>query len=155
MKKFLIGILVSVIILTGIAGTGLIVVGRPLQGILQGGAYIIASDAPTLDRQMGQIFHTFYGARVAVCDGTADQVEIKAAIAALPTDGGKVKLSMGNFQLSANITIDDTSIHLQGEGGGTIIWAAIGMNDSMIVGSGADRYNCKLSDFRMAGRSAN
>ncbi len=38
-----------------------------------------------------------------VCDGVADEVEIHAAIAALPATGGKVVLLEGNY--SANIVI--------------------------------------------------
>lgn len=40
----------------------------------------------------------------AVCDGTADQVEIQAALDALPATGGEVRLSEGSFSVTAGIT---------------------------------------------------
>lgn len=44
-----------------------------------------------------------------VCDGTADQVQIQAAIAAVQAEGGGiVQLSPGNFNIAATITINGT-----------------------------------------------
>lgn len=44
-----------------------------------------------------------------VCDGTADQVQIQAAIAAAQAEGGGiVQLSPGNFNIAATITINGT-----------------------------------------------
>lgn len=54
-----------------------------------------------------------------VCDGTADEIEIQAAIDDL-TSGGMVQLSQGNFTLSDTILLDDY-ITIQGEGWSTII----------------------------------
>jgi len=60
-----------------------------------------------------------------VCDGTADNVQIQAAIDALPAGGGKVALSEGTFNLAATINIDETNaqkgITLEGQGYGTIL----------------------------------
>ena len=57
------------------------------------------------------------------CDGTADNVQIQAAIAALPTGGGKVVLSEGTFTLASTIQPgDDTTI--MGVGTATIITIA-------------------------------
>ena len=44
-----------------------------------------------------------------VCDGTADNVEIQAAIDALPSTGGKVSLSEGTFNLAATINIAEAN----------------------------------------------
>jgi len=155
MKKFLIGILVSVIILTGVAGTGLIIVGRPLQGILQGGAYIIASDAPTLDRQMGRIFHTFYGARVAVCDGSADQVQIMAALVA---SEAPVTLSGGSFNVTANITMSKNFQGLIGQGFKTILKLDAGADDDVIVikapAGQQSCWNVIIKDLKIDGTKA-
>lgn len=50
-----------------------------------------------------------------VCDGTADNIDIQAAISELPTVGGKVQLLEGTFDLSAQIdTI--SNLHLAGMG---------------------------------------
>jgi hypothetical protein len=55
-----------------------------------------------------------------VCDGTADEVEIKAAIAALPATGGKVVLSEGTFHCDAGasvaIALSDDDVVLEGQG---------------------------------------
>lgn len=55
------------------------------------------------------------------CDGTDDQVEILAAIDALPTFGGKVLLLEGRFNISAEIEITQINTILQGMGHGTTI----------------------------------
>ncbi|MHC4639511.1 MAG: right-handed parallel beta-helix repeat-containing protein [Planctomycetota bacterium] len=50
-----------------------------------------------------------------VCDGTADDVQIQAAIDALPTVGGRVLLSEGVFTLASSVKVaTDTSIIGQG-----------------------------------------
>ena len=41
----------------------------------------------------------------SVCDGVADDVEINAAIGALPATGDRVILTEGTFNISASITI--------------------------------------------------
>ncbi len=50
-----------------------------------------------------------------VCDGTSDEAEINAAIAALP-QGGRVQLTRGRFNISSPITIGNAQIDLCGEG---------------------------------------
>ncbi len=55
-----------------------------------------------------------------VCDGTADDVQIQAAIDALPAGGGKVLLSEGTFSITAYITLASNCI-LQGQGFSTLI----------------------------------
>jgi hypothetical protein len=51
-----------------------------------------------------------------ICDGTADQVEINAAIAALGGNSGRVQLSEGTFYLSAPITLNAFGVELRGSG---------------------------------------
>ena len=55
------------------------------------------------------------------CDGVADDVQIQAAIAALPAGGGKVVLSEGTFTIATrpNVTVANTVI--QGQGPSTIV----------------------------------
>ncbi len=55
-----------------------------------------------------------------VADGVNDQVEIQAAIDALPVGGGKVLLTEGIFHTSAVITVNPGT-NLSGSGPGTII----------------------------------
>lgn len=51
-----------------------------------------------------------------ICDGTADEVEINAAIAALPSGGGKVLLLEGTYNISDTITISKENATLEGMG---------------------------------------
>jgi hypothetical protein len=51
-----------------------------------------------------------------VCDGTADEVEINAAIAALPTDGGRICLTSGTFYIANPLVLNRTSCWLCGSG---------------------------------------
>ena len=55
-----------------------------------------------------------------ICDGTADEVEINAAIDALPAAGGKVVLSEGAFTLANSIIVID-GLTLEGQGYSTLI----------------------------------
>ena len=56
-----------------------------------------------------------------VCDGTDDQVEIQAAIDALPASGGKVALSEGTFFVRDEVHITKNSVTLEGQGHSTIL----------------------------------
>jgi len=68
-----------------------------------------------------------------VCDGTADDVQIQAAIAALPAGGGKVELSEGTFNIAADIVINTSATKLVGQGrGATILTAQTGVTNAVI-----------------------
>lgn len=64
------------------------------------------------------------------CDGTQDDIQINAAIAACATSGGRVLLSDGTFNIKAPIALR-TGTALQGQGKATII-----KNQSGFVGNG-------------------
>ena len=68
-----------------------------------------------------------------VCDGTADNVEIQAAIDALPVIGGTVQLSQGTFTAAAQISLKKLC-SLIGSGGGraTTIILADNVNDDVL-----------------------
>lgn len=53
------------------------------------------------------------------CSGDGDQEQINAAVAALPSVGGKVVLSEGDFTLAAPVTITRDNVTLEGMGHGT------------------------------------
>lgn len=66
-----------------------------------------------------------------VCDGTADDVEIQAAIDSITDEGvgGKVVLLEGSYYCNPGITVPGSSgpprqqvVHLQGMGEGTMLW---------------------------------
>lgn len=55
------------------------------------------------------------------CDGTDDDVQILAAIAALPSGGGHIVLMEGTFTIGASIVITKSNVVLEGQGAATII----------------------------------
>lgn len=72
----------------------------------RGANYVIAaSDASALEKAQAD----------AVCDGTADDVEIQAAIDSFSSNG-HIILSSGTFYISSPITVADKVIWLQGSG---------------------------------------
>ena len=54
-----------------------------------------------------------------LCDGTADDVEINAAIAALPSTGGEIVLLDGTYNIAAEIKLNKTGVTLRGNGAST------------------------------------
>src|SRR3990167_5637602 len=55
-----------------------------------------------------------------VCDGTADDGQIQAAIDGLPAGGGKVVLSDGTFSIAAQIDLPtDRAVNIEGSGSGS------------------------------------
>lgn len=75
-----------------------------------------------------------------VCDGTADEVQVIAAIAALPANGGVVQLTEGIFDvagaLASNIKLR-SNVTLQGVGWSTIINVSSGGNEAVRIGDTA------------------
>lgn len=105
-------------------------------------------------------------AAYATCDGTSDQQEIQAGIAALSTAGGRVVLSEGTFNVSGTILIQKDNVNLVGVGcgargggtpsiGGTTIKSATGLTGSVIEVSdpaGVRTMACNLlRDFTIDG----
>jgi len=72
---------------------------------------VAASDASDIDKARANY----------ICDGTDDDVEIQAAIDALPATGGKVLLSAGNFALSAIVSRDIDNVVVEGQGKATYL----------------------------------
>ncbi len=97
-------------------------------GLLSSDAVAFASDAPAMDRVMANALKGVYGSRVQVCDGTADDVEINAAIGAVLTaGGGDIRLTSGTFNLANNVNLGSgSSSELIVEGAGisstTLYW---------------------------------
>ena len=56
-----------------------------------------------------------------LCDGTDDDVQIQAAIDALPASGGRVILMEGNFLLGTTVIISKSGVTIEGQGKGTIV----------------------------------
>ena len=62
------------------------------------------------------------------CDGTADQVQINAALTDVASTGGLVQLTPGQYNLSASVTVPvSTGVQLRGSGWGTVLQVGSGM----------------------------
>ena len=93
-----------------------------------------------------------------VCDGTADEVQIQAAIDALPTLGGIVQLSEGTFNFAAAVTITDQSgIWVRGSGvTTTTLFLSNSANSRMFsINNTVDINGLRFSDFEADGNAAN
>lgn len=98
---------------------------RRLAGGVTGGmgatAMVYSDDTPALIKLLAIASQAIYGARVQVCNGVDDEVEINAAMGAIAAIGGKVLLSEGTFHIADPIVIPGNNIMLRGLGSGTII----------------------------------
>lgn len=56
-----------------------------------------------------------------LCDGTADDVEINAAIQALPAEGGEIVILDGTYNITATITMNKDNVTLSGNGNSTVL----------------------------------
>jgi parallel beta-helix repeat protein len=123
----------------------------------RGATYVIAaSDATATEKAQADY----------VCDGIADNVQIQAAIDALPaipTANGKVgsiHLSVGRFNIAATITLSGSGVMLFGEGdasanqrGATTLYMTNGANLSPMVNITGD--NCRIIDVLIDGNKSN
>ena len=114
-----------------------------LEGASYGTLFLAASDATAAEKAR------CVACGLTVCDGTADEVQINAALAAdVP-----LILSSGNFVTAAPITAALANITIRGQGiFSTIITLANTSNCHMITVAGA---GWTLSDFQLQGNSAN
>ena len=101
--------------------------GTPSQGLWMPPrvATLFVAAADSLDKCRAQADY--------ICDGVADDVQINAAMAALPAAGGRVVLSEGTFVLAESIVFPDDNIVLEGQGWCTgIIATALATGDHAI-----------------------
>lgn len=56
-----------------------------------------------------------------LCDGTDDQVEINAAIQALPVTGGEIVILDGTYNITAKIDVNKDNVSVKGNGSTTIL----------------------------------
>jgi len=102
---------------------------RGLTSVFQGGgsggmgaaAMVYSDDTPALIKALAWASKAIYGARVQICNGVADEVEINAALAAIAAVGGTVLLSEGTFHIANPVIVPGNNIMLRGLGLGTII----------------------------------
>lgn len=83
-----------------------------------------------------------------LCDGTDDQVEINAAIQALPAGGGEVRILDGTYMVASPIDIRQPCVKLSGNGASTVIKAS-GRQMETLIGILSDL--CVVSDLMCDG----
>ena len=99
--------------------------------------FVASSTATAAEKAMATATYT--------CDGTADDVQIQAAIDAL-TSGGKIQLSSGPFYIATRIAMDQTDIELVGSGWSTILQPSA---DVDVIAITVDR--CSVKDLYING----
>lgn len=90
-----------------------------------------------------------------LCDGTADQTEINAAITALPATGGEIVILDGTYNITAKISVNKSNVTLSGNGNATILkrmWDSAVIEGVITVESGISY--CKIKDFYINGNNA-
>ncbi len=103
---------------------------------------VAANDAPTHFKAQADY----------TCDATDDDVQILAAIDALPATGGKVLLSPGTFNVEASLALDSYQT-LQGCGRNTILTTTTANLDIITAtgSSGSEKVGITLADFCIDG----
>lgn len=64
-----------------------------------------------------------------LCDGTADDVEINAAIQALPATGGEIVILDGTYHITTTIRMNKDNVTLAGNGAATILKCNLSNSD--------------------------
>ena len=73
-----------------------------------------------------------------VCDGRNDQVAINTAILALPSNGGKVILLEGTYNITAAININKPNVSIEGMGNSTVLkrmWNSSSLEGVLNIGN--------------------
>jgi len=89
------------------------------------------------------------------CDGVDDDVEINAAIAALPPEGGEIVILEGTYNLSAYINLNKNNITLKGIENETVLKAVFNNTSTsygVITCSGSD---CTIKDLTITNPTEN
>lgn len=121
-------------------------------------AVVLSADAPA-DRKAAAASDPY----TYVCDGTADQVQIQAAIdaasplqsrnAGMPVGAGqlgKVELSGGQFNISSGINMR-TAVHVQGAGWLTVIRAVACNTAGVFQLANPNEHACQITDMFLDG----
>jgi len=126
-----------------------------LQAVVGGPALLIAAS----DAGAAAIKKADY-----VCDGTDDDVQIQAAIDALPAIGGTIQLSAGTFNLTAPITFPAKPLCFTGSGSmaqasaaypsvTVLAWTLAGVGDCITIAATADGQS--IERLELAGDAVN
>ena len=86
-----------------------------------------------------------------LCDGTADQTEINAAITALPATGGEVVILDGTYNIKASINIPKDNVSIRGNGNATILKRMFNSSVQEGIITLTNRSGCKISNLQVDG----
>ncbi len=90
-----------------------------------------------------------------LCDGTADDVEINAAIQALPSTGGEVVILDGTYNITATIAVNKDNVTLSGNGSATILkrmWNSSSAEGVITIT--ASNGNCTIKNIQINGNNS-
>jgi hypothetical protein len=92
-----------------------------------------------------------------VCDGTADEVQINAAITSVSLSGGVVQLSEGTFTVSSKILFNEGWQTLRGMGMGATTIAVVNAGGAPVNAEIIGMYgaHCEIADLTIDGNKAN
>jgi parallel beta-helix repeat protein len=89
-----------------------------------------------------------------LCDGTADQVKINTAIAALPADGGEIIILDGTYNITAKINLNKSNVTISGDGNSTILKRMYNSGSAEGVITLTSANYCKIKDLQIDGNKA-
>jgi len=127
-------------------------VSRSLQGLFGSTAIVVASNAPAAIIRAAKSLKASMGALVQICDGTADNVEIQAALDSLGASGGKVYLSKGTFVIASTVSIPTTTT-LQGSGIQSTQFIDSSSTCTVMFQFAASAVRCVMRDMYIRGSS--
>lgn len=89
-----------------------------------------------------------------LCDGENDDVEINAAIQALPPSGGEVVILPGNYDIKSEIMLNKSNVTLSGSGNSTVLCRGWGSAEGSIITTSViyiDAPNCTIQNLSIDG----
>jgi len=86
-----------------------------------------------------------------LCDGTADQTEINAAITALPATGGEIVILDGTYNITAKINVTKDNVSIRGNGNATILKRMFNSSVAEGVITLNSRSGCKIANLQIDG----
>ena len=89
-----------------------------------------------------------------LCDGTADQTEINAAITALPATGGEVVILDGTYNITVKINVAKNNVSIRGNGNATILKRMYNSSTGEGVITLTSRSGCKIANLQVDGNKA-
>ena len=86
-----------------------------------------------------------------LCDGTADQTEINAAITALPATGGEIVILDGTYNITAKIDVTKDNVSIRGNGNATVLKRMFDSSVKEGVITLTSRSGCKIANLQIEG----